>query len=363
MRKYLKFIILTFIAIAILWHFGSGLDWNEVARSLKQADPLMLSVSVLVICFGYLLRAFRWRTLLKPLSDSKIPVLFETTTVGYAAVFLFGRAGEVVRPLWLPVRDPRIRPTAAFVTIGVERFCDLAAIVVLFALNLTWFEVPAGREADFAFVNRSGLLLLAATCLGVMGLAIFRRYSDSLILWMDGAFLDRPFVPLRAAVQIRKLLKSLADSLSILFNPREFLVTAFWTALLWFAISIPTWLVILAFGLSLDFSDALFVMGWAVVGSLVPTPGGAAGAFHTATAGSLIFLGVNIEAAAAVSIIMHFVYFAPALLFGLYYFVLGNVTVQGLRSMILGSSVSDEARTDSKSGSAHSCSGQIADVG
>lgn len=337
MQKYLKFVILTFIAIVILWYFGRGLDWNEVASSLKQADPSLLAVSVLIICFGYLLRAFRWRTLLKPLSDSKIPILFETTTVGYAAVFLLGRAGEVVRPLWLPVRDPRIRPTAAFVTIGVERFCDLAAIVVLFAINLVWFEVPAGREAEFAFVNRSGLLLLAATIAGIICLAVFRIFSKMIVSWVDRVFLNRSFVPLRAAAQIRKLLGNLAEALSILFNPREFLVTVFWTALLWFAISIPTWLVIVAFGLPLDFSDALFVMGWAVVGSLVPTPGGAAGAFHTATAGSLIFLGVNIESAAAVSIIMHFVYFAPALFFGFYYFVRGEVTLSGIREMVMGS--------------------------
>ncbi|MEJ7700274.1 MAG: hypothetical protein WKF71_11600 [Pyrinomonadaceae bacterium] len=34
-------------------------------------------------------------------------------------------------------------------------------------------------------------------------------------------------------------------------------------------------------------------MGWAAIGSVVPTPGGAAGAFHAATAGGLIFLGVD----------------------------------------------------------------------
>jgi uncharacterized protein (TIRG00374 family) len=342
-RKYIKFILLSLIAVLILWYFGRSLDWTEVARSLKQANPLLLLISVLIICFGYLLRAFRWRTLLKPLAESNLATLFEATTVGYAALFLFGRAGEVVRPLWLPARDRRIRPTAALVTIGVERFCDLVAIVVLFAINLIWFKVPQGRESEFAFVNRSGLLLLLATVVGILCLALFQKRSKFFIKWIDRIFLGHRFVPRRIALQIHKLLNHLVISLGILFDVRELPLCIFWTGLLWFAISIPTWLVIVAVGLPLDFSDALFVMGWAVVGSLVPTPGGAAGAFHTATAGSLIFLGIGAEAAAATSIILHFVYFAPALLFGVYYFVRGEVTLSGIRTMVLGGAEDQES--------------------
>lgn len=349
MRKYLKFIALSVIAALLLWYFGKGLDWNEVGRSLRQADPLLLCLAVLIVCFGYLLRAFRWRTLLKPLSDSKIATLFEATTVGYAAVFLLGRAGEIVRPLWLPVRDRRIRPTAALVTIGVERFCDLVAIVVLFAINLIWLKIPQGREAEFGFVHRSGLLLLLATILGVLGLAVFQRHSDLFIRLADKLFLNHRLVPRRISHQARKFLGSLAASLSILFDVRELSLSILWTGLLWFAISIPTWLVVRSVGLPLGFSDALFVMGWAVVGSLVPTPGGAAGAFHTATAGALIFLGVGSEKAAAASIIMHLVYFAPALIFGVYYFVRGEVTFAAVRRMILGPPETIESPTSPNS--------------
>jgi hypothetical protein len=70
-----------------------------------------------------------------------------------------------------------------------------------------------------------------------------------------------------------------------------------------------------------------------VVGSLVPTPGGAAGAFHAATAGGLLLLGVEREIAAAVSIVMHLVDFGPALLFGLFYFLRGDISISRLRSL------------------------------
>ena len=66
----------------------------------------------------------------------------------------------------------------------------------------------------------------------------------------------------------------------------------------------------------------------------MPTPGGAAGAFHAATAGGLIFLNIAQNDAAATSIAMHLVYFAPAVIFGLYYFFHGDITVARLRSLL-----------------------------
>ena len=90
-------------------------------------------------------------------------------------------------------------------------------------------------------------------------------------------------------------------------------------------------------------------MGFASVSSVVPTPGGAAGAFHTATAGSLLFLKSDIsrEDAAAVSIAMHLVYFAPAIIFGLYYFAHGDISFARFRSLMSGEKAVEEIESDS----------------
>jgi len=76
------------------------------------------------------------------------------------------------------------------------------------------------------------------------------------------------------------------------------------------------------------------VLGWSMVGSVVPTPGGAAGAFHAATAGALILLGVGRDQAAAIAIILHLVDFGPAAAFGLFYFLRGDVNLTRLRSLV-----------------------------
>jgi uncharacterized protein (TIRG00374 family) len=147
---------------------------------------------------------------------------------------------------------------------------------------------------------------------------------------------DRKSIPRNLRKVFLSVLDKLSGALAILTDWKEMLLVSFWTVMLWLGIALPTWFVLLAFGIPISFSDSLFIMGFAAVSSIVPTPGGAAGAFHTATAASLLFLksDVSREDAAAVSIAMHLVYFAPAIVFGLYYFIHGDISIERFRSLM-----------------------------
>jgi glycosyltransferase 2 family protein len=348
LRKYLKFIALLLLAVLIFWWFWRrlGLSWEEVSASVAQSDWRLLALAFSVVCVTYVLRAFRWGALLAPLTPVRLRELFVATTVGFSALFLVGRAGEVVRPVVLPMRDRRVRPSASFVTIMVERICDMLAVVVVVAINLLWFNVPVERVAEFAhgragrFVvlmfshgQLAGLLLLVGVALSLLGLAWFRRRSPSAINWLDKRFKRWRLMPKRLGYAITSTLEQLARALSVLTDARELVVIVFWTSLIWFAITLANWLVLRAFGMPFGLREAVFVMGWALVGSLVPTPGGAAGAFHAATAFGLIVLGVSEAEAAAASIIIHLVDFGPAVVFGLYYVLRGDINIGRLRQL------------------------------
>ena len=355
LRKHVKFILLFLFAVFIFWFFGRNLDWQEVSRSLRQANPWYLIYAVLIICFGYLLRAIRWRVLLEPITPSSLKELFATTTVGFAAIFLIGRAGEIVRPMWLPMRDPRVRPSAALVTLGLERIFDLAALACFFAVNLVWFTPPPGRETEFQYLVTVGYALLGAVAAGFASLIIYQKISRRVIDWVE-RITDRPIIPKRIQRIFLSILEKLSGALAILKDWREMLLVSFWSFTLWLAISIPTWLVLRAFDLPFTFSDSLVIMGVAAVSSVIPTPGGAAGAFHTATAASLIFLRPDMrhEDAAAVSIAMHLVYFAPALVFGLYYFLHGDISIERFRSLLSSEHAVEEIESESPNSSAAS---------
>ncbi len=348
LRKYLKFIFLFLLAVFILWFFGRNLDWQAVSSSLRRANASYLTIAVLIICIGYLLRAVRWQVLLAPVTESSLKEVFATTTVGYAAIFLFGRMGEIVRPMWLPMRDRRVRPSAALVTLGLERIFDMAALACFFAFNLLLFNAPAGRETEFEYVEIVGWLMLAGVIFGFVALALYQRRSAGFIAWFDNVT-TRKWIPARVQAIFVSILKQLSAALAILRNWRELLNVSFWTFMLWLAIAVPTWLVLLAFDMPITFSDSLFIMGFAAVSSVVPTPGGAAGAFHTATAASLLFLknDIRTEDAAAVSIAMHLVYFAPAIFFGIYYFIHGDISIERFRRLLSAENAEREIESDS----------------
>lgn len=336
------------VAVLILWFFGRNLDWQAVTTSLSRANPWYLSAAVAIISLGYLLRAIRWQVLLAPITESSLKELFATTTVGFSAIFLIGRMGEIVRPMWLPMRDRRVRPSAAIVTLGLERVFDLAALASFFSVNLLFFTPQAGRERDFAYMGWVGGVMLVGVIIGFISLIVFQRVSQPVIEWME-RFTTRAWIPVRLQEIFLSILKQLAAALAILRDWRQTFWVSFWTLLLWLAISIPTWFVILAFDLPMSFSDSLFVMGFATVSSVVPTPGGAAGAFHTATTLSLLFVKNDIaqETAAAVSIAMHLIYFAPALFFGLYYFIHGDISIERFRGLLSGENAQKEIKSDS----------------
>ncbi len=333
MRRYLKFAVLCLFAALALWWFGHDLPWQEVRREVGQTDWRLIVLATLVICGTFFVRALRWRVLLAPLAPARLRDLFAATTVGFGAIFAVGRAGEILRPAFLPLRDRRVRPSAAFVTIGVERICDTAAVVVIFALNLLWFRAPGGDPAAYVLVRRAGVLMLCALVVVVIGLLLFRRHAHTVIGWLERRSARAPRLLKRAAELLTGLLAQLAQALGVLTNARALLTTIGWTALLWAIIAAANFLVLRAFHLPFGLSETLFVLGWALVGSLVPTPGGAAGAFHLVTAAGLVLLGIAEAKAKSVSIVLHLVLFAPAFFFGLYYFLRSDVSFARLRDI------------------------------
>lgn len=333
-RKYFEFAVLCLLATALLWWFGRNLNWSEVGHAVSNSDGYLLTVAVLIISAAYFVRAFRWGALLKPLSAARFSDLFAATAIGFSAVFLVGRAGEFVRPVVLSMRDPRVRPSASLVTIIVERIYDMSAVALMFAINLLWFKPPSAVEISFDRVRTAGAVLLGATILGIAFLIWFRWKSSLVIGFFERFFSSWRFIPRKLASLVLRLLEQLAQALRVLVNLIELFETIGWTALLWLSVAAANLLVFHAFHLKVGLGATIFVLGWSLVGSLVPTPGGAAGAFHAATAAGLLFLGIQKDTAAALSIVLHLVDFGPAVLFGVFYIIRGDLSIAKLRTMI-----------------------------
>lgn len=333
-RKYLEFAALILLAGLIIWWFGRRLNWDQVKLAMRKSDWRLILLATTVILVGYLWRAIRWQALLKPLTEASLREVWVATCVGFGAVLLIGRAGEVVRPVVLPMRDHRVRPAAAFVTIMIERLYDTVTVVLLFALSLLWLTPSAGAGTDFARARIVGFGLVGLLVIGVGLLIWFEKRSRSAIGWLDRRLNPKSPLGVRVKHAVISTLEQLATALSVLSDIRLLVRTVFWSLVLWGSISFGNLLVCRAFGVPFGFGQVFFVLGWSMVGSAVPTPGGAAGAFHAATGAALVLLGVGRDQAAAIAIIMHLVDFGPAALIGLIYLLRGEINMTRLRALI-----------------------------
>ena len=338
-RRHIEFCVLVLLAVVLLWWFGRGLDWGLVKVALRQSNWRLIGLACVIVVAAYWWRALRWRSFLAPLCKAGLRELWVATTVGFAAILLIGRTGEVVRPVVLPMRDRRVRPAAAFVTIMIERVYDFMAVGLVFAVSLLWFRPTAGVTDVFGRVRLGGVLILGFCMAGIGALVLFRLKSGTIIRWSELRLGKWPGIPLKVKRVLLGLLDQLARALRILASVRELTVTIGWTALLWGSIAAANLLVFRAFHLQIagrpfGFTESFFVLGFSMVGSAVPTPGGAAGAFHAATGAGLVFLGVEKEQAAAVAIVLHLVDFGPAAAFGLFYFLRGEISLARLLELI-----------------------------
>jgi len=332
-RKSIEFIALLLLAALIIWLFGRRLDWHQVKLAVQKSDLRLIAIAIVIVLLAYLWRVVRWQAFLRPLTPTSLREVWIATCVGFAAVLTIGRAGEVVRPVALPMRDHRVRPAASFVTIMIERLYDTMTVVLMFALNLLWFR-PATDYADLILLRFVGFAFLALLLLVVGFLIWFRKRSNAVSGWLDARITPKASILLRIKRAALSTLEQLTTALSVLADIRLLAITIFWSLVLWGSVVAANLLVCRAFGIPFRVSQIIFVLGWSMVGSVVPTPGGAAGAFHAATAAALIVLGVGRDQAAAVAIILHLVDFGPAAACGVFYFLRGDVNMARLRALI-----------------------------
>src|ERR1043166_4111242 len=128
-RKLLVALILIVLGLIVAYRYkGWEFDWQLFFASFRDVRMGWLLASVAMTAATYWLRAVRWRVLLGPLQEISIQALMTATLIGFSAIYVIGRAGEVVRPVWLSQRE-RVPFGASAATIIVERFIDLMMLV------------------------------------------------------------------------------------------------------------------------------------------------------------------------------------------------------------------------------------------
>src|ERR1700682_2700734 len=85
---------------------SKSFEWQKFGSTFFQADWKWLSLALGLVIVTYAGRALRWQVMLRPIhANVSFWNIFSATAIGFAAVVLFGRTGELVRPYLIAMKE------------------------------------------------------------------------------------------------------------------------------------------------------------------------------------------------------------------------------------------------------------------
>ncbi|MEM4260696.1 MAG: lysylphosphatidylglycerol synthase transmembrane domain-containing protein [Candidatus Woesearchaeota archaeon] len=327
-------IVISIVLIVISGYFSvKDISFEELADDVINANYFWVIISIPIILLAHVLRAWRWKTMLKPIIDAKsIYNLFKAVMIGYAANSVTPRGGELLRP-YSYARQENVSFTSVFATIIVERFLDILTLLSLFALSLILFNEKINSaltevmiklgDGTSSTINLNSIIFISAILLIVIIFAFYPPIAEFLLKIFVKPFSKKYYE------KFVTLFEKFRVGFGIIKKPREYVRIIIQSLLIWVCYGLPMYLMFFSFDfqsrLDLGADDAfllLIVVGIAV--TIAPTPG-AVGVHHVAVRWAMMALyakyGLTMKEALAYAIITHGINYIVNSLVGGYYYV------------------------------------------
>ncbi len=296
----------------------SEFSGTEMLRAVRSANPYLLLLSLIAIYVCYAVRSLRWKVFQQNLGPSSFWNIYKMTLAGFSALQLLGRPGEPVRPFLL-ARKEKLPISGMFGVYLLERIFDFASMAVIATIALLGFRAGAQSGETAQALEKAARPAASVLVLGILAATVLLVY-----LRLHGTgLLERQLHGWLHAhgwrSKIAGTVLEFARGVQTIRNWRDLSLAVFYSAVHWFLVlCIYVW-VAKSFGGtlgSLTLSDAMIVLAFTLVGSLVQLPGVGGGSQAVSTiAYTQIFL-VKTEAALAASIVLWLITFAVVSLVG-----------------------------------------------
>lgn len=280
LRKALPWIFLAVIVAFVGWKLRvSHFDWAGFLASCRRADFRLILLAVAVISTNYVIRGMRWAVFLRPAlrGAGMAPVgvwrggweLSPSQFVGFTGLAIFGRIGELIRPL-LVARRMGLTFSSQIAVVMVERVFDLGAFGMLFAVNLLVSPgvqgLPYLHKAGYTIAGLTVVLLLFVVGVRLAGAAV-ARVAERAVGTVSKA----------AGAKVAEKILHFRDGLNVVDSVGDFLLAAGLSLLLWLVIVLSYVLVLRAFPSpvhELTVAHTIVLLGFSIAGSALPIPGG-----------------------------------------------------------------------------------------
>ncbi len=249
-------------------------DWVAFRAAFSGLDWAWLAAAGLFAYSSYYVRALRWAVFLRPMRPHpRIWDLVKATIIGFTAITLLGRPGEIVRP-YLISRKEDVSLASQLAAWFLERLFDLLFVLGIFGYGVSHLDASRARSSAplrWAFHTGGGLVwILSAICLILLVLLSF--YADTC---RSRLLAGLGFLHEHHLAKAEKAIDTFLLGVESLRGVRSVLELIFYTALGWILIAACYLSVTRSFpGIPrFGFVDVLAYMGFVAFGAIVQLPG------------------------------------------------------------------------------------------
>ncbi len=229
-----------------------------------------------IVILTMILRAVRWRFLLRSIKDFRIARLFPSVMIGFMANnVLPARLGELVRAYSLGAKTGESR-SAIFASIVIERIFDSLALLTIFWMVIMFVPFPPA-------IKKFGLFTLAANVFIIIFLIFLKQKGKNFIDKLLSYF---SFLPEKPALKAKHILTNFADGLNIFNRFRVLGIVTFWSVNLWIITALSNYFIFMAFGIYPNIVASFILLLFVAAGVMLPSAPGFVGVFQAAVIGA-----------------------------------------------------------------------------
>jgi uncharacterized protein (TIRG00374 family) len=274
LRTIIRVVISTAFVAAALWFLLRDVDIAEVVALMGDSNLVLLAATVPMIVASHLLRAVRWRILLRPAAPNvKLSTAFSAVMIGYAVNTIIPRLGEVVRP-WIFAKRESLPMPLAGSSVLVERVIDVLTLLISITAVVVISPDVVQAVLPGVTVQTLGLKLglPALVLIGILVMVVFTNVGPRLVQLTVARL--RPAL----AQTLEGMLHSVRDGMRAVREPRLYISLVILSILVWVLYIVPIWVTAQAMpyasAQTLTIAGATTLLLVISVGvTIAPTPG------------------------------------------------------------------------------------------
>ena len=310
--------LLGIVAFAVWRWRDSHFDWARFFATLTSVNWYWLTLSILLILLTYVGRALRWDVMLRPLRPHpNFWNLCSATVIGFTAIVILGRPGELVRPYLISIKE-RVPFSSQMAAWFLERVLDTLMVLLIFGFALT--RTPAqglSPGSPLQWALKVGGYVMAVVCIiCVVFLFLFRNFSEAFKSRILSALTS---LPERHYQRIETAMTAFATGMQATRNRGFLTMLLVYTVLEWILIVAAYVCLFRAFPATAGFLlvDVLVFVGFVALGSIIQIPGIGGGVQVAAVVVLTELFGLPIESATGLALLIWVLTFVSIVPFGL----------------------------------------------